>query len=243
MNTQFKASGWCRHLSLGAVVGAAALMTACGTVAPPSAPLVGTVAKAPPVPAQSAPAPAAQRVAKPPPKVVAKRTVKKLDRPSVNTDDDDDIDTAEPGDAVPRVDRIAGVPNRPYEIKGEPYVPHTEDVPMFEIGIASWYGQPFHGRRTSNGERYNMNAMTAAHKTMPLPSYAVVTNKRNGRKVVVRVNDRGPFVAGRVIDLSHAAARKLGIAGIGQVEVRRLTHAEIRTGSWRDDHPTLASAR
>jgi rare lipoprotein A len=78
-----------------------------------------------------------------------------------------------------------------------------------------------------------MNAMTAAHKTMPLPSYALVRNPANGREVVVKVNDRGPFIKGRVIDLSRAAARKLRIAGVGAVEVRRLTHAEIKTGSWK----------
>ena len=78
-----------------------------------------------------------------------------------------------------------------------------------------------------------MNAMTAAHKTMPLPSYALVRNPANGRQVVVKVNDRGPFVKDRVIDLSRAAARKLGIGGVARVEVRRLTHDEIKTGAWK----------
>jgi rare lipoprotein A len=139
-----------------------------------------------------------------------------------------------PPDAVPRVVAIPqGAPNLPYEIKGEVYDPESDDVPLVETGIASWYGRPFHGRRTATGEVYDMNAMTAAHKTMPLPSYAVVRNPKNRREVVVRVNDRGPFKPGRVIDLSRAAARKLGISGIAPVEVRRLTHAEIRSGSWR----------
>src|SRR6185436_16301542 len=93
--------------------------------------------------------------------------------------------------------------------------------------------KPFHGRRTASGEVYDMNAMTAAHKTMPLPSYALVRNPANGREVVVKVNDRGPFAKGRVIDLSRAAARKLGISGVAQVLVRRLTHDEIKSGSWK----------
>jgi len=147
-----------------------------------------------------------------------------------------------PPDAVPRVVAIPqGAPNLPYEIKGETYEPENEDVPLVETGIASWYGHPFHGRRTATGEVYDMNAMTAAHKTMPLPSYAVVRNPKNRREVVVRVNDRGPFKPGRIIDLSRAAARKLGIGGIAPVEVRRLTHAEIRSGSWKLPAQRLAS--
>jgi rare lipoprotein A len=139
-----------------------------------------------------------------------------------------------PAEARPRVERLnSGPPNHAYEIKGERYAPERTDVPMFETGLASWYGKPFHGRRTASGEVYDMNAMTAAHRTMPLPSYALVRNPANGRQVVVKVNDRGPFVKGRVIDLSRAAARKLRIAGVGQVEVRRLTHDEIKTGAWK----------
>jgi rare lipoprotein A len=93
-----------------------------------------------------------------------------------------------------------------------------------ERGIASWYGKKFHGHRTSNGETYNMYAMTAAHKQLPLPTYVRVTNLENRRSVVVRVNDRGPFHADRIIDLSYAAAKKLGISakGTGMVEVRAI---------------------
>jgi len=139
-----------------------------------------------------------------------------------------------PAEAKPRVERLhEGPPNHEYDVKGQHYVPHTNDVPMIETGLASWYGQPFHGRRTATGERYDMNAMTAAHKTMPLPSYAVVRNPVNGREIVVKVNDRGPFVKDRIIDLSRAAARKLRIAGVGPVEVRRLTHDEIKSGAWK----------
>ena len=147
----------------------------------------------------------------------------------------------EPVDATPRVERIApGFPNRPYEIRGEKFEPENTDVPMHEVGVASWYGVPFHGRLTSNGERYDMNAMTAAHPTMPLPSYVRVRHLSNGREVVVRVNDRGPFRDGRIIDLSRAAARKLRITGIARVEVVRLTHEDIRSGAWKQPASKLA---
>lgn len=135
-------------------------------------------------------------------------------------------------DAVPRIEPLrAGGPNKPYEVFGQRYVPHATDVPLAERGLASWYGIKFHGQPTSLGETYDMYAMTAAHRTMPLPSYARVRNPANGREVVVRVNDRGPFVAGRVIDLSYTAALRLGLlAGVAPVEVRRITHDEIRRG-------------
>jgi rare lipoprotein A len=138
------------------------------------------------------------------------------------------------GNAVPRVERIArGAPNAPYEVRGETYDPENTDVPIVQTGVASWYGKPFHGRRTASGEVYDMHAMTAAHKTMPLPSYARVRNPANGREVIVRINDRGPFKTSRIIDLSYAAARRLGIAGLAKVEVVRLTHDDIRSGAWQ----------
>jgi rare lipoprotein A len=147
----------------------------------------------------------------------------------------------DPPDAVPRVERISTtLPNLPYHVRGQDYQPANSDVPLQESGIASWYGEPFHGRRTANGEVYDMNLMTAAHKTMPLPSYAVVRHRRTGKEIVVRVNDRGPFKDGRVIDLSWAAARKLGFSGLADVEVRRLTHNEIRTGSWKQPAQRVA---
>jgi rare lipoprotein A len=106
-------------------------------------------------------------------------------------------------DATPRLEPIrAGGPNKPYEIDGRTYVPLTSDIALRETGLASWYGRKFHGHGTASGETYDMYAMTAAHKTMPLPSYARVRNPANGREVIVRINDRGPFAAGRVIDLS-----------------------------------------
>lgn len=133
-------------------------------------------------------------------------------------------------DALPRVEPLrVGGPNKPYEIFGQRYVPLTTDVALRESGGASWYGRKFHGLPTSSGEIYDMYAMTAAHKTMPIPSYARVRNPANGRTVVVRVNDRGPFAPGRVIDLSYTAALRLGLlAAVAPVEVTRLTHAEIR---------------
>ncbi|MCW8828845.1 MAG: septal ring lytic transglycosylase RlpA family protein [Gammaproteobacteria bacterium] len=99
-----------------------------------------------------------------------------------------------------------------------------ESAGYVERGIASWYGRKFHGRKTSNGETYNMYAMTAAHKTLPIPSYVQVTNLDNGKRIVVRVNDRGPFHEGRIIDLSYTAAQKLDIVGhgTGRVEVRAI---------------------
>jgi len=135
-------------------------------------------------------------------------------------------------DATPRIEPIrAGGANKPYEAFGRWYVPVLADLPMTESGLASWYGRKYHGRPTASGETYDMYAMTAAHPTMPLPSYARVRNPANGREVVVRVNDRGPFADGRVIDLSYTAALKLGVlGGVAPVEVRRITLSEIRAG-------------
>ncbi len=147
------------------------------------------------------------------------------------------VNLAQVPDAEPRVEPLRkGGPNRPYEVFGRWYTPLTGDAVLNERGLASWYGSKFHGRPTSSGEPYDMYAMTAAHKTMPIPSYARVRNPANGREVIVRVNDRGPFHGGRVIDLSYTAALKLGVLNaVAPVEVERLTHDAIRTGSWRQD--------
>ncbi|MBC7955254.1 MAG: septal ring lytic transglycosylase RlpA family protein [Cytophagales bacterium] len=138
-------------------------------------------------------------------------------------------------DAQPQVEPIRdGGPNKPYSVLGRSYTPVTVDKPIAEKGVASWYGRKFHGKRTASGEVYNMYAMTAAHKTMPLPSYARVRNPANGREIIVRVNDRGPFHAGRIIDLSYTAAMKLGVLnGVAPVEVERITHEQIRSGEWQ----------
>ena len=136
-------------------------------------------------------------------------------------------------DAVPQIEAIRnGGPNKPYEVGGKTYTPLTDGRALTEKGLASWYGKKFHGHRTASGEAYNMYAMTAAHKTLPIPSYARVRNPANGKEVIVRVNDRGPFVRGRVIDLSYTAALKLGVlGGVAQVEVTRITDDDIRTGA------------
>jgi len=137
--------------------------------------------------------------------------------------------------ADPRIEPLrVGGPNKPYEVLGQRHKPLTGDVPWAEAGGASWYGTAFHGRPTSSGEVYDMYAMTAAHKTLPIPSYVRVRNPANGREVIVRVNDRGPFVAGRVIDLSYTAALKLGVLnGVAPVQLFRLTFDDIRSGRWR----------
>lgn len=108
---------------------------------------------------------------------------------------------------------------KPYEVNGERYEPLRNADGFSEEGTASWYGPDFHGRKTSNGEIYDMHAWTAAHKTLPMNVYLRVTNRSNGCQCVVRVNDRGPFVKGRVIDLSYAAAKELGVVGPGTAPV------------------------
>ncbi|MCW7540016.1 septal ring lytic transglycosylase RlpA family protein [Aquabacterium sp. A7-Y] len=148
-------------------------------------------------------------------------------------------------DAEPRVEPLARGANRPYTVMGRDYVPVLGDKSYRQRGIASWYGRKFHGRRTSSGEVYDMYAMTAAHPTLPIPSYARVRHLGSGREVVVRINDRGPFHGNRIIDLSYAAARKLGIVlrGSAEVEVERLTNDEIRAGTWRRGSPAAADTR
>jgi rare lipoprotein A len=132
-------------------------------------------------------------------------------------------------DAVPRAEPLHRFANRPYQAFGKDYVPVTKPAPFRQTGVGSWYGRRFHGGATSSGEKYDMYAMTAAHPTLPIPSYARVTNLSNGRSVVVRVNDRGPFHADRIIDLSYAAAFKLGYvqAGSARVEVEAIQAGEI----------------
>jgi len=127
-------------------------------------------------------------------------------------------------DAVPRDEPFHRYANRPYTVFGHTYAPVVDKEPTKERGVASWYGRMFHGRKTASGETYDMFAMTAAHKTLPIPSYARVTNVKTGQSVVVRINDRGPFHAGRVIDLSYAAAARIGIAAVGSglVDVERV---------------------
>jgi rare lipoprotein A len=146
-------------------------------------------------------------------------------------------------DAVPRIEPLNRFANRPYTVFGREYVPATSLRPYRERGIASWYGRKFHGEKTSSGEVYDMYAMTAAHPTLPLPSYARVTNVATGKSAIVRVNDRGPFLHNRVIDLSFAAATKLGIAqkGSGEVEVEAIIPIEAATVAVAAPLPPVAS--
>ncbi|MFT0532702.1 septal ring lytic transglycosylase RlpA family protein [Castellaniella hirudinis] len=135
-------------------------------------------------------------------------------------------------DARPRIERHAPANFRPYDVFGVRYFPIAENQAYRQEGIASWYGRKFHGAKTANGETYDMYAMTAAHPTLPLPSYARVTSQANGRSITVRINDRGPFHPGRIIDLSYVAAAKLGLIGpgSGRVIVQAITNADILAG-------------
>jgi rare lipoprotein A len=127
-------------------------------------------------------------------------------------------------DAEPKAEALHRFANRPYVVLGKSYTPNTVLKPHQQSGIASWYGKKFHGQKTSIGEPYDMFSMTAAHPTLAIPSYARVTSASNGKSVIVRVIDRGPFHADRVIDLSYAAAHKLGFInnGSGAVEVEAI---------------------
>ena len=145
-----------------------------------------------------------------------------------------------PGDAPP--DNLADVPdadvrndpllprsNRPYVVFGKTYTPITDNEPFTQVGVGTWYGKKFHGQRTSSGEIYDMYKMTAAHPTLPIPSYARVSNMVSGATVIVRINDRGPFHAKRAIDVSYTAALKLGLLGKGshELKIERILPEEI----------------
>ena len=144
-------------------------------------------------------------------------------------------------DPVPKHEPLLARANRPYRVMGQDFAPMTERKPYKKQGVASWYGQRFHGKPTSTGETYDMYQMTAAHPTLPLPSYARVTRLDNGRSVVVRVNDRGPFLRGRLIDLSYLAASKLGYVGQGhaEVEVELLNPADAGKGRTLTAQPAV----
>jgi rare lipoprotein A len=140
----------------------------------------------------------------------------------------------------------------PYQVAGRWYQPQHQ--PGYDAsGVASWYGAGFHGRKTSNGEIFDQNALTAAHRTLPMPSYAYVTNLENGRTILVRINDRGPYVNDRIIDLSRASAQALGYfgAGLTRVRVRYAGPAPLDGNDWRerqylagrDTGPRVADAR
>ena len=133
-------------------------------------------------------------------------------------------------DPVPTLEPYSRTGNKPYQVFGKTYTPiNDKSTPFKQRGIASWYGKKFHGKRTSSGEPYDMFKITAAHPILPIPSYARVTNLANGKQIIVRVNDRGPFHSNRVMDLSYTAALKLGYIGKGssEIEIERLLPDEI----------------
>ena len=142
-------------------------------------------------------------------------------------------------DAAPRVEPLHRYANDTYIVLGRSYTPDVSVTPYSARGIASWYGKKFHGKRTASGEAYDMYGMTAAHTTLPIPSYVRVTNPKSNKSVIVRVNDRGPFHADRLIDLSYTAAYKLGLIGTGSgvVEIERIDPA-----TWRPADAPVAVA-
>jgi rare lipoprotein A len=152
----------------------------------------------------------------------------------------DDLDGVP--EAVPRDEAFNKFANRPYTVFGQTYAPVVNKEPFRQRGTASWYGRKFQGQKTASGEPYDMFKMTAAHKTLPIPSYARVTNVANGKSVVVRINDRGPFHSDRIIDLSYAAAARIGIAarGSGTVEVERVFQPTpaVASGSLPSSQPS-----
>jgi rare lipoprotein A len=148
-------------------------------------------------------------------------------------------------DAQVRIEPLLPRSNRPYVVFGKTYRPVTDNKPFTQRGIGSWYGKKFHGQRTASGELYDMYKMTAAHPTLPIPSFARVTNIGSGRQVIVRINDRGPFHANRVIDVSYTAALKLGLLekGSRELQVERLLPSDIeRIRAEGPDAPAAASA-
>ncbi len=166
------------------------------------------------------------------------------DRQSADSGPQSPPDTSMVADAVPFAEPPSRYGNpKSYEVFGERYSTLKTSAGYRERGIASWYGRKFHGRRTSSGEPYDMYAMTAAHKSLPLPTHVRVRNLANDKSIVVRVNDRGPFHEGRIIDLSYTAAAKLGMVGHGtaQVEVTALPPYQAMSGSKKIARKTPAT--
>ncbi len=200
-----------RRLRLLLVLVAAASLVACGTapVRTPDGPRVST-----PKPAAESPS--------------AKTTR------SGNYYLDDGPASAPPAnlenlaDPKPRSEPLHRFANNPYSALGQDFVPERTIKPFLQRGLASWYGRRFHGNKTATGEIYDMFQLTGAHPTLPLPSYARITNTQNGRQIVVRVNDRGPFLRNRVMDLSYAAALKLGYVeqGVAMIEIEAIVPSE-----------------
>ena len=193
----------------------AAVLSACSTVA---------------VPTREDPALREQ----PNPSVASAPSVPSPTRPGAYYQDDGPPEQVPSGlldtpDAEPKVEPYLRGPSKPYTVLDQTFVPITDARPFVQRGAGSWYGRKYHGRKTASGEIYDMFAMTAAHPIPPIPSSVRVTNLRNGKQVIVRINDRGPFLASRIIDLSYTAALKLDIirGGSAELEVERLLPDEI----------------
>ena len=213
---------------------ASVLLGACGT-----APLRTSTASIPPVSTE----------AKPPAPEPAAPVAAPGSRPGGYYKDDGPGDNPPPDlasipDAQPRAEPLHRFANQPYSVLGQGYTPSKQLTKFRQRGLASWYGRMFHGKKTSTGETYDMYAMTAAHPTLPIPSYARVTNLANGESAVVRVNDRGPFHPGRVIDLSYAAATRLGYVSKGHtlVEVESIVPGQASTAPARSAPPERQAA-
>lgn len=229
-----------------AVAGPVALafaLLAAGCASTPPAP-VGE-ARRPGAPGTAAPAPAAPPPTAAPAPSAASRPTTGPRRAGAFYLDDGPGDQPPPNlaaipDAVPRSEPLHRFANRPYVVFGRSYVPMTAREPYRARGTATWYGRRYHGQKTSSGEVYDMYAMTGAHPTLPIPSYVRVTHTANGRSVIVRINDRGPFIGERLIDLSYAAAFRLGFVeqGSASVDVEKL----IPGVNWSPAEPGTAVA-
>lgn len=151
------------------------------------------------------------------------------------------VDESKVPNAVPKVEPLAKYGNMPsYKVFGKRYYTMKSSQNFEQVGIASWYGTQFHAQRTSSGERYDMLGMTAAHKTLPLPTYLEVTNLKNHRTIIVKVNDRGPFESNRILDLSYVAAKKLGMMGKGTALVKIKA---INPRTWNIESDPILMAR
>lgn len=193
------------NIQTGLILFAVIILTACGSVPPRKDEM------------RSTPAPVIEAQATPTTPIAQSKRGGYLEGDSPGADVPANLDTIP--NAVPRVEPLHRFANSQYTALGKTYTPLTTPGRFKERGIASWYGKKFHGKRTASGEIYDMYGMTAAHPTLPVPSYARVTNISNKKSVVVRVNDRGPFLRERIIDLSYVAAYKLGIVDNGSAEV------------------------
>ena len=164
-------------------------------------------------------------------------TIKKDGPPPYN------VDVSKIPNAVPKVEKLSKYGNRPvYTVFGKDYYVRRSSKNFEERGVASWYGTKFHSRHTSSGERYDMLAMTAAHRTLPLPTYVEVTNLSNRKKIIVKINVRGPFADNRIIDLSYAAAKKLGMLGRGTalVDIKAIDPLKYDKNSTSSTHSWFA---